>query len=575
MYSQVSTIPVDKTQTNQIETHSSKTLKIIPLGGFGEIGKNIMVIEYDQDILVIDCGMMFPHEEMLGIDFVIPDTRYLEANRNRIRGLILTHGHEDHIGAMPYLMDRLGCPVYGSALTIGLVKVKFEEFGVSAAKLNVIKPGDSLRLGNFQIDTFDMIHTMSGDLGLLIHTPVGRILHLADFRFDDSKVGSDESKARLAEIGKKGVFLLTMDSTNVEEEGKAISEEAVEESIGEIFKKTWGRIIVTSFASSIPRIQSVISACQKNHRRLFVAGRSMERNIEMTERLGYLSVPKNLIYSIKELKNTPDREAAILCTGSQGEEFSALTRVAAGTHHQIRVKAGDTVVVSGSVIPGNERPIANVVNKLFKLGAEVIYGGESAEIHTSGHAKRDDLKEVFRLTKPEYFVPMHGEFRHLVIHAKLALEMGVTPKNIFVMENGQVLEFSQNSAHLSRARIPSGYVLVDGLGVGDVGNIVLRDRQAMAKDGILVAIMTVDAKTGKLLTSPDIISRGFIYMREREDLVHQIRSEVKSLLAKYNEQNRGDWATIKTQIREDLGQFIYNETQRRPMILPVTIELNK
>jgi ribonuclease J len=424
---------------------------------------------------------------------------------------------------------------------------------------------------------------MSGDLGLLIHTPLGNILHLADFHFDDSKVGSDISKRRLEEIGKEGVFLLQMDSTNVEEKGKAISESAVEEEIGAIISRTRGRIIVTSFASSIPRIQSVISACEKNHRKLFVSGRSMEKNIEMTERLGYLSVPKGFIHTLKELRHTPDSETVILCTGSQGEEFSALSRIAAGVHTQIKVKPGDTVIVSGSVIPGNERPIANTVNKLFKLGAEVIYGGESADVHASGHAKRGDLTEVFKLIKPKYFVPMHGEWRHLILHAKLALANSVGQNNIFVMENGQVLEFTKFGGRLLKTRIPSGYVLVDGLGVGDVGNIVLRDRQAMAKEGILVAIMTVDAKTGRLLTSPDIISRGFIYMREREDLVQRIRSEVKRLLAEGNEKNqsqnnrsengRNNWDLTKTLIREELGRFIYNETQRRPMILPVIIEL--
>jgi len=549
------------------------TLRIIPLGGLGEIGKNIAAYEFGEDILIVDCGIMFPHEEMLGIDFVIPDIRYLEANKNRIRGIILTHGHEDHIGAVPYLQPRLGCPVYGSSLTIGLVKVKFEEFSLPENQLHSIKPGDSIKLGNFKIDTFPMVHSMPGDLGLVIHTSLGRVLHLADFKFDETAQYNRESKDRLARLGREGVFLLTMDSTNVEEEGKSLTETVVEEEIGEIFKKTKGRLIITSFASAIPRIQSVIRSAEKSRRKVFISGRSMERNIEMAERLNYLAVPKGIIQDIRQLKNIPDDQIAIICTGSQGEEFSALSRIAAGEHRQIRLKPGDTIVLSGSVIPGNERSIADVVNNLFKLGANVIYGGEAAEIHTSGHARRGDLAEVMRLVHPKYFLPMHGEYRHLVLHARLGAENGISPKNIFVMENGQVLDFDQNGGRLQRMRVPSGYVLIDGLGVGDVGNIVLRDRQAMAKDGILVAIATIDRQNKKLLSSPDIISRGFIYMRENEELVFNIRQKVKKLVTQNLQEHPNDINLVKSKIRDKISDYIEDTTQRRPMVIPVIIEV--
>lgn len=552
---------------------AQNTLRIIPLGGLGEIGKNIVAFEYGDDIIIVDCGIMFPHEEMLGIDFVIPDIRYLEANKHRIKGIILTHGHEDHIGAVPYVWPKLNCPVYGSSLTMGLVKVKFEEFGISNSRLHTIKPGDSLKLGIFKIDTFSMVHTMPGELGLVIHTPLGRILHLADFRFDETAEGNKASKDRLAQLGREGILLLTMDSTNVEEEGKGLTERVVEEEIGDIFQKTKGRLIITSFASSIPRIQSVVRAAQKHHRKLFVSGRSMERNIEMAQRLGYLSIPKGLVHNIRGLKNTPDSQIAILCTGSQGEEFSALSRIAAGEHRQIRLKPGDTVVISGSVIPGNERPIANTINNLFKIGANVIYGGESADIHASGHARRADLAEVMKLIRPKYFLPMHGEYRHLVLHARLGAENGINPKNIFVMENGQILDFDKHGGRIEKARVPSGYVLIDGLGVGDVGNIVLRDRQAMAKDGILVAIATIDRKNKKLLSSPDIISRGFIYMRENEELVFNIRQRIKKLVTQNLQEHPNDLNLVKSKIRDKISDYIEGTTQRRPMVIPVIIEV--
>jgi ribonuclease J len=453
-----------------------------------------------------------------------------------------------------------------------LLEVKFQEFGIKGVPINTIAPGDTLHLGGFKIETFPMSHSMPGDIGLIIHTPLGKMVHIADFKFD-RQGDSQNMISILQRLGAQGVLALFTDSTNAEEEGKSISETVVEEAIDTIFARTRGRIIVTSFASAVPRIQSVINACLKHGRRLAIAGHSMERNVEMTKRLGYLKVPQGILVNIRKMHSLPDDKIAIMCTGSQGEEFSALSRIAGGEHRQISIKPGDTIVISGSVIPGHERSIADTVNNLFRLGADVIYGGEGADIHTSGHAKREDLKLMLKITKPKYFIPIHGEYRHLVLHARLGQEMGVKPGNIFVLENGQVLEISKEGAKILKARVPSGYVLVDGLGVGDVGNIVLRDRQAMAKEGILVAIMTIDHDTGKLITSPDIISRGFIYMREQEELVFKIRQEVKRLLAHYSEQHHGDMNVIKGKIRDDIGQFIYNEIQRRPMVIPVVIQV--
>ena len=548
-------------------------LRIIPLGGLGEIGKNLQVYEFKRDILIVDCGLMFPSEEMLGIDFVIPEIRYLIEKKDKIRGIILTHGHLDHFGGLPYIWPKLGCPIYGAPLSIAYVKEKFQEFGISTQNLHTVKSTDKLQLGCFNIELFPMSHTMPDEVGLAIQTPVGLVLHIADFRIEEENEERKNFFAQLHRFANRGVLALLLDSTNAEVTGKSLTEKAVSITIEEIFKETKGRIIVTSFATNLIRVQSVIDAAAKTNRKVIISGFSMEKSIEIAMKLGILKIPKGIIVDIKKLHYLRDWEIAVLCTGSQGEEFSALSRMAAGEHKQVEIQPGDTVVVSASAIPGNERAIASTINNLFREGAEVIYGGAEAEIHASGHASAEDLKSVIRAVRPKFFIPLHGEYRHLILHAKLAQKAGVPANQIFVAENGQVVEVTKDWAMLTRHRVPSGYVLVDGLGVGDVGNIVLRDRQAMAKDGILVAIMTVDAKTGQLLTSPDIISRGFIYMREREDLVHKTRENIKKLLAKYNERHRANWALIKTLIREDLGDFLYRETERRPMILPVIIEV--
>lgn len=560
----------------ELPSEKQKQLKIIPLGGLGEIGKNMMIYEYGSDIIVVDCGIMFPQEEMLGIDFVIPDIRYLEENKKRIKAIIITHGHEDHIGALSYLWPRLNAPIYCTKLTAGLIEVKMREFQIAKSNINLIKSGDKIQLGDFRVEFFRVNHSIPDCVGLAIDTPLGLVVHTADFKFDHTPINEPPTDiSLLADFKKRGVLLLISDSTNAEIPGYTISEREVGQSIDQLISQTQGRAIITLFASLLNRIQQVFDAADKHNKKVAIVGRSLIKNTEIATKLGYLRVPKDLIVDPHKINNLPDNQQILLATGSQGEERSALTLISNGEHRQIKIRAGDTVIISASMIPGNERSIYNTINNLFRKGAQVIYGGQSdvLNIHVSGHASQEELKMMLELLKPKYFMPMHGEYRHLITHAKIACSMGVDTKNVFVAENGQILEINENSAQILKKRVPAGYVFVDGLGVGDVGNIVLRDRRAMAKDGVLMAIMTIDAQTGKLLSSPDIISRGFIYMREREDLVHKIRTEAKNLLAKYNEHHRADWALIKTLIREDLGRFIYNETERRPMILPVIIEL--
>lgn len=554
--------------------------RIIPLGGLGEIGKNMMILEYSDlsapnggDIVIVDCGLMFPGGEMPGIDFVIPNIEYLERNRNKIRGMIVTHGHEDHAGAIPYIWPKLSTPIYTAKLTAAMIESKFKEFSLSRPHLNIVEPGQSFQLGIFKINTFALSHTIPDELGLLIETPVGNLAFISDFRLDKDDPKEKQFLEDLTNIGNKGVFCLMMDSTNAEVEGQSVSEVKIKDTIESIIGKASGRVIVTSFASSLPRIQSVVEAAVKYHRKVAVSGRSMENSIKIAMRLGYLKIPHGVLIEANQINHFRKEELIILCTGSQGEEYAALVRMSSGEHRQIKIEPGDTVIVSASAVPGNERAIARTIDNLFREGAEVIYGGERAEVHASGHAKGEDLKTVMKLLRPKYFIPVHGEFRHLVRHAQLARKMGIDPKNIFVIENGEIVEFDKTSGKIISSKAPSGYVLVDGLGVGDVGNIVLRDRQAMAKDGIFVVILTIDHATGKIVTSPDIISRGFVYMRAREDLIQKSRQEVRRMFSHHNEKNPADWDYIRREIRDEMGEFLYKETQRRPMIIPVIIEV--
>jgi len=556
-----------------IPTFRKDALKVIPLGGCGEIGKNMTVLEYNDDIIVVDCGFMFPPDEMLGIDFVIPDITYLVANQAKIRGMIITHGHEDHVGAIPYVLPKISPPIYTAKLTAGLIDVKLQEFTVRKPQINIVKAGDKIRLGAFGIEFFHLNHSIPDCLGLAITTPEGLVVYATDFKFDPTPVdGRKTDFEKLKEFGRRGVLLTMTDSTNTEVPGHTPSEQVIGKAIDNIFTQAKGRIIVTSFASVINRIQQVIDASVKHNRLVAISGRSMIRNVEIATKLGYLRFPKNVVIPIQKAAKVPDSKLTILCTGSQGEELSALVRMASGDHKQIKIKKGDTVVISASPIPGNENSVFGTINNLYREGAEVIYGKE-VDVHVSGHASKEDLKMMLQMLKPRFFMPIHGEYRHLHLHGHLAQTMGIKPENILVLENGDVAEVTRNSIRKADKKVPSGIVMVDGLGVGDVGNIVLRDRQAMATEGIFVVIVTVDKQTGKLLSSPDIISRGFVYMRESEELIRKTREEVKRAVADRAQKYPANWSFFKSKIRDDLTEFLYNHTKRRPMVLPVVIEV--
>ncbi len=569
------TLTKPRAQVKRIESISRNALKVIPLGGLGEYGKNMMVYEYNQDIIIVDAGFMFPNEEMLGIDFVIPDIRYLEENKHKIKGLIITHAHEDHMGGIPYILKKLDIPIWTTKLAAGMIEVKLEEFADVSAKLNIVKDGDKIKLGVFEIDFIRVNHSIPDCVALAINTPEGVVMHVTDFKFDFTPINEKPIDLdRIASYGNKNVLLLLSDSTNAEVPGYTASEQLVGDTLDQIISQAHGRVLITSFASLINRIQHVFNSAVKHKRKVALSGRSMLKNTEIAMKLGYLKIPEGVLINIREVKKHPDDQIIILATGSQGEERSAMVMMASGQHNDIQIQAGDTVIVSASMVPGNERGAYNTINNLYKLGAEVYYGKSNSllNVHTSGHASQEELKMLISMLKPQYFIPLHGEYRFLFAHAKLARDVGVEANKIFIIENGQQVEFRAGAGKIAPGRVPSGYVLVDGLGVGDVGNIVLRDRQAMAKDGILVAIVTVDAQNGKLLSSPDIISRGFIYMREREDLVFKIRENIKNSMNKYQNLNK-DWATIKTLLREDISEFLYKETKRRPMVIPVVIEI--
>ncbi len=571
----------NKLNTNLKNNHAQKTynriekgkLKIIPLGGLGEIGKNMTALEYENDILVIDCGLMFPNDQMLGVDSVIPQTKYLEENKDRIRAMFITHGHLDHAGALPYIWPKLRCPVYTGKLTAAMLEDRLKEFNLNNVPIKVVGSEKKFSFGVFEIETLALSHSMPDELGLIINTPVGKFVYVVDFKFDFQK--SEERKVfqKLSEIGKSDVRCLFLDSTNAEQEGQSVSEVHVKNSIDALVREAKGRVVVTSFASNIERIQSVLDAAKSSHRQVAVSGRSMIQAIEIAKRIGYLKVPQGLIVNIRQINNMADKDVIILCTGSQGEEYAALVRMSSGEHKQIKIKPGDTIILSSSIVPGNERSVANTINNLFKTGANVIYGGEASELHASGHAKAEELKIMISIIRPEYFIPIHGEYRHLMRHAQIAHSLGVDNKKIFVMDNGEIAEFSKEEGKLTDKKVPAGYVLVDGLGVGDIGNIVLRDRQAMAKDGIFVIILTIDHKTGKVVTSPDIISRGFVYMRASEELIYKARQEVRRMFSHHNEKYPANWDYIKRTLRDEMGEFLFKETQRRPMVIPVIIEV--
>ena len=548
-------------------------LKIIPLGGLDEIGKNMTAFEYGNDMLIVDCGMAFPDEELLGIDVVIPDFSYVIKNCDRIKGIVLTHGHEDHIGALPYLLKEINVPVYGTNLTLGLVQNKLKEHNLlSRSKLNIVHPGDTLKLGSFGVEFIRSNHSIADAVALAIHTPLGVVIHTGDFKIDSTPIdGEMIDLTRLGELGKRGVLALMSDSTNAERSGFTMSERLVGHTFDNVFKSTKKRIIVATFASNVHRIQQIINAAHENRRKVAVSGRSMLNLIEVASTLGYLKLYNDILIDIDNIKKYQPNQLVIITTGSQGEPMSALYRMAYNEHRKVDITSGDLVIVSANPIPGNEKFVSNVINELCKKGAEVIHERE-ANVHVSGHACQEELKMILALTKPRYFRPVHGEYKHLMKHSELAQLMGINKNNIFILENGKVLEIT-NSGTKTTETVQSGRVFVDGLGVGDVGNIVLRDRKHLAEDGLIVIVVSIEAENGYVVAGPDIISRGFVYVRESENLMEEVRSIAKACLENCEKNNIRDWNSIKTNIKSKVSERLYAETKRKPMILPVIMEV--
>ncbi|MCG8483900.1 MAG: ribonuclease J [Clostridia bacterium] len=549
-------------------------LKVIPLGGLNEIGKNLTVIEYKNDIMIIDCGLSFPEDEMFGIDIVIPDFAYLLKNRDRIRGMVLTHGHEDHIGAIPYLLKEIDIPIYGTKLTLGLVENKLKEHSIAtSAQLNVVKPGDVVKLGVFSVELIRTNHSIADAVALAINTPMGMIVHTGDFKIDYTPVDSEPIDFhRFADIGRKGVLLMLADSTNAERKGFTMSEKTVGITLENLFRTTEGRIIIATFASNVHRVQRIIDAAVKFDRKVAISGRSMVNVANVASELGYLKIPKKLLVDINKINSIDENKVVIITTGSQGEPMSALARMASSEHKSVQIKKGDMVILSSSPIPGNEKTVSNVVNRLFEKGADVIYS-DLADIHVSGHACEEELKLMHSLVRPKYFMPVHGEYKHLRRHAMIANNLGMPKENIFILETGQVLELNRKRAQMATKNVPSGKILVDGLGVGDVGNIVLRDRRLLSESGLIIVVVALERETGQICSGPDLISRGFVYVRESEDLMDSAKQTVKERLDKCQDEGIREWAALKNAIREELKEFIYTKTKRNPVILPIIMEV--
>ena len=548
-------------------------LRIIPLGGLGEIGKNITVFEYANDIICVDIGSIFPREDMPGVDLVIPDTTYLEKNREKIRGFVITHGHEDHIGASPYILRELQKPVYGSRIALALIENKLKEHRLAGKiELYVIKPGDTVKLGVFQVEFIKVNHSIAGACALAIHTPVGTIVHTGDFKVDYTPIdGAPIDLGRFAELGNEGVTLLMADSTNVERPGYTMSERNVGETFMNLFSKASGRIIVAMFASNIHRIQLVVDAATKYGRKVCLIGRSMINISKVAMQLGDLKIPEGNLLSPDEIDRYEDSKVTIVTTGSQGEPMSGLSRMAFAEHRKLIVRTSDMIIISATPIPGNEKSVSRVINQLVRTGANVIY--ESlAEVHVSGHARREELKLIHALTKPKFFIPVHGEYRHLHYHAQLAMSMGMPEENVLVPDIGDVVELDGRSM-VAAGEVPSGSVLVDGLGIGDVGTVVLRDRKLLAEDGMLIVVMGIDHELGEVVTGPDIISRGFVYMRESDDLLDGAREAAKKAIVHYGQIENSDWSHIKGDVRDAVQKYVYEKLKRKPMILPIIVEI--
>ena len=565
-------MPRKKDSTPKFE-FKKDNLKIIPLGGLDEIGKNITVFEYGNDIVLVDCGLEFPEDDMLGVDLVIPDVTYLEKNKDKIRGLVVTHGHEDHIGAIPYVLQKVNMPIYATRLTIGLIKNKLEEHKLlSSTKLNVVEQGQTINFGNIKVEFIRSSHSIPDSVMLAIHTPVGTILHTGDFKVDFTPIDDKiMDLGRIAELGNKGILALMSDSTNSERKGYTMSERTIGEVFDRLFQNNKKRIVVATFASNVHRVQQIVNSAKEYGRKIAVCGRSMINMIETAREIGYIDAPENMFIDIDMIKNYTDDQLVIITTGSQGETMSALTRIAAGEHKKVSITPNDMVIISATPIPGNEKLVSNVINDLMQIGAEVIYSALE-NVHVSGHACQEEQRLIISLAKPKYFIPVHGEYRQLMAHAETAKEMGVPTENIFILENGKTLELNKKQAKITTS-VPSGKILVDGLGVGDVGNIVLRDRQHLSQDGLIVIVMTMDGSTGEIVSGPDVVSRGFVYVRESETLMDDVKKVINQEVKNFEEEGIRDWSTIKSTLKDDLRDYIFQRTKRNPMILPIIMEV--
>lgn len=555
------------------KSSEDESIKVIPLGGLNEIGKNMTAFQYNDEILLVDCGMTFPSDEMYGIDVVIPDMTFVAENREKLKGLMVTHGHEDHIGGIPYLLKKIGSiPIYGTPLTCGLIQNKLKEHGLKA-DLRVIKAGDRVVVGSFSVEALQMTHSIADAVGFAIDTPAGTIFHTGDFKIDYTPLkGEPIDFHRLAELGRKGVLLLMADSTNAHRKGYTPSEQTVVATLENLFATAKGRMIIATFASNVNRIQKVIEIAAQHKRKVAVSGRSMVNIIEISTELGYLDIPEGTLIDINKIKNYKDSEIVLITTGSQGEPMSALTRMASNDHRSVQIKPGDMVVLSSSPIPGNEKMITDVINKLLMKGAKVV-NSSIADIHVSGHPCQEELKLIHSLLRPKFFVPVHGEYKHLNEHARIAESIGTPHENIFILKNGSVLNLSADHAEVAKEEVTAGKVLVDGLGVGDVGNIVLRDRKLLSESGLILVVAAIEKGSGFLVSGPEILSRGFVYVRESEELITSAREIVRDVINHCQEKGLRDWAAMKNAIRDELRTFIYETTKRSPIILPILLEV--
>ena len=552
------------------EHKNSGTLKIIPLGGLEQIGMNMTAFEYADSIVVVDCGLAFPDDDMLGIDLVIPDTTYLKENLDKVKGFVITHGHEDHIGALPYVLRDINVPIYATKLTIGLIENKLEEHGLlETTRRKTVKFGQSISLGCFRIEFIKTNHSIQDAAALALYSPAGIVVHTGDFKVDYTPVFGDAiDLQRFAEIGKKGVLALMCDSTNAERPGYTMSEKSVGKTFDSIFSEhRKERLIIATFASNVDRVQQIINAAHRFGRKVVVEGRSMVNAIATATELGYLDIPENTLVNIDRMKDYPDEKMVLVTTGSQGESMAALSRMAADIHKKVTIKRGDLIVFSSHPIPGNEKAVSNVINSLSEKGADVIF----QDVHVSGHACQEEIKLIYSLVRPQYAIPVHGEYRHLKAHANIAMELGIPQENIFILKSGNVLELNGEGAEVT-GQVETGDILVDGLGVGDVGNIVLRDRQRLSEDGIIIVVMTLERGSNQMLSGPDIVSRGFVYVRESEDLMDGARLAAEEAYESCMAAGITDWGRIKTAIKDALGSYVWKNTQRRPMLLPIIME---